>query len=239
MDSLKKLQKEYPKSHQLLQAYLNLNFDGVKVSCPYWINKVDKKIRGPFGGKGLPGQLVLSAKRSAEKRGLKIGSFSKSQLLGFLKKERIGIDCSGFAYNFLNQMDKEKGGNGIADDLFKRKTFPDWNPAWRASVDVLTNKENSRELELKEVKIGDMIRIKGGRHMMVVVDISGKSIIYAHSSKVLTKKEGVHVAEILIRDLNTKLADQKWQEESQNGGNFGKESFSAAKGDSLRRFNWW
>jgi hypothetical protein len=239
MDSLKKLEKDYPKSYRLLQNYLNLDFGNTKIKCPYWINKLDKKIRGPFGGKGLPGQLVGAVKRRALVQKIKIAQLGEQELNQFLQKNRIGVDCSGFAYNLTNSIDRERGGNGIAEHLFGIKKFLNWNPAWRAGSKVLTDESVTKKVKTKNVQIGDIIRIDAGNHVMVVVSVKKKEITYAHSSKLLTRITGVHLGKIRIKDANKDLSYQEWEELTPAGDSLGRKYLFSEKGDGLRRFNWW
>jgi hypothetical protein len=129
------------------------------------------------------------------------------------------------AFWLLDALDKEKQGNGITDDIpgVKGKYLT------RASVAMLTNDEVSREVLLKEIKPGDMIKVDEGRHILIVMRVMrdmGKvgEIEYAHSSE-RTKVKGVHLGEINIVNLSTTLAQQQWEEEF--------------KFDSLRRLKIW
>src|SRR3989344_6014914 len=168
-----------------------------------------------------------------------INKLSRRQILIFLRQNRIGVDCSGFVYNLANYLDKEKGGEGLARKLFNKKIFPRWNPAWRTSVQILTSNAKTREIKLSDIRVGDLIRLTSGRHVLFVIDVTGKYITYAHSSKFLTKKSGVHLGKIKVTDRLKGLEDQLWLEKTPKGESFGKKYFDPSQGDSLRRFNWW
>src|SRR3989344_9014099 len=99
MDLLKTLSKNYPKTFKLLNSYLCLDFGKNKVKCPYWINKVDENIRGPYSGKGTPGQMIRSAYLAAKREGVEITKLQSYQVTELLRRNRIGVDCSGFAYH--------------------------------------------------------------------------------------------------------------------------------------------
>ena len=206
-----------------MQSYLNLDFGKVKVRCPYWINKINKGIRGPFSGKGTPGQIIKSAYSSAKREGIDIDKLKSYEITKLLKRNRIGVDCSGFAYHVLDTLDREKGGNGIADDLFlpagrqaAKPRFPAWNPAWRASADLLTSEIVTKVIMLlNDVKVGDMIRTENGRHIYVTVDVSKKNIICSHSSSLLARDGGVNLQA------------------------FSKDHLKNNDKISIRRFKWW
>jgi len=239
MDSLQELKKFYPKSYFLLLKYLNLDFGKNKINTPYWINNIKKGIRGPFSGKGLPGQIVRAAKDRAKKQNKVLSRLNEHEVLEFLKQNRIGVDCSGFAYNLLNRMDKEKGGNGIADDIFAQKVFNNWNPAWRAGANILTGNKVSKSVALEDVALGDMIRLDNGRHVAVIVGKTNDKITYAHSSRALSRKKGVHLGTIHITDAKKGLLEQRWDERSANGRSLAKNFLNVKNGDGLKRFKWW
>lgn len=225
-----------PAIENLLSQYLHSNIGGKVIRCPYWEDKIDKKIYGPFGGKGKPGQIIQVTIELAQKQNFDFQKSTPIEIEDFMKKNRIGVDCSGLAYWLLDALDREKGGNGLEDDILgvKGKFLT------RASVEMLTNDEISTPIKtISEVVIGDMIRLRAGKHMAIVIRIKRaegkiKELIYAHSSK-LTETRGVHVDRILVKDPQKGLADQTWMEKTSRGENYGQKYFHSEEGDGIRR----
>jgi hypothetical protein len=229
-----------PAIEALLFQYIHLPLGGKKIRCPYWMDKNKKGIVGPFGGKGTPEQIVEATLMAAKKKGINLSVLSPSQIKAFMKKSRIGIDCSGLVFNLLDALDREKNGNGLADDIpgARGKLLV------RASVKMLT--DNKVALSVKkasEIQVGDMIRMNGRRyvkHVAVIVrikkDAKGriKEITYAHSSP-RTMIKGVHLGKIRVKNEAGGLEDQEWLEKTREGENYGKFVFSALRGDGIRR----
>lgn len=227
-------------SENLLYRYTHLPLGGRKIRAPYWMDKIKKKIWGPYGGKGSPEELVEAANKIAKEKGINLSKLKMSQISLFLKKNRIGLDCSGLAFKLLDALDKEKGGNGLADDIAgARGRF-----LVRASVAMLTNNEVSAPVKkIVDLRVGDMIRLSGGRHLAVVTQIKKKGeavweITYAHSSTG-TALDGVHTAKIIVRKENLGIEKQSWLEVTQKGENYGQKFFQPEKGDGVRRLKVW
>lgn len=225
----------------LVYQYTHLPMGGKKVRCPYWVDKIKKKIWGPFGGKGSPEQIVEATLMAAKKEGINLNGLSAAQIRSFLKRNRIGIDCSGLVFNLLDALDKEGGGNGLADDIPGAKG----KFLIRASVKMLTNNKVSVPVKvIKEIKMGDMIRLGGRTHIVVITAIKKektgkiKEIIYAHSSP-RTKVSGVHKARIKIKEEAAGLEKQDWLEKTRRGENYGQKYFRPEKGDGIRRLKIW
>lgn len=235
-----------PAIEKLLDQYLHLPIAGKKIRCSYWIDKIEKGIWGPFGGKGKPEQIVKATLETARKQKIDIGKLSSMNLKEFMKQNRIGIDCSGLAYWLLDVLDREKGGNGLQDDIPDVKGRFLW-PLYklpRTSVQMLTSNEASVPInKVSNVKVGDMVRLQGGRHCAVIIRMKKakdqiKELIYVHSSN-LTEVKGVHVDKILINNPERELAKQTWIERTTKGENYGQKYFRPEKGDGVRRLKIW
>ncbi|MFZ5366439.1 MAG: hypothetical protein ACOZBZ_04110 [Patescibacteria group bacterium] len=226
---------------KLLFQYTHLPIFKKQVKCPYWMDKIKKKIWGPYGGKGSPQELVRATLEVGAKKKINLAKLTSQQIRVFMKKNRIGLDCSGLAFKLLNTLDKEKGGNGLEDDIpgVKGKFL------LRANVMMLTNDEVSLPIKkLRDLAVGDLIRLGEGKHLAVIVEIKRgskgqiKEIVYAHSSPG-TVPDGVHKARILIKDGNYGLEAQKWLERTKKGENYGQKFFKPEKGDGIRRLRIW
>lgn len=225
----------------LFYKYTHLPIGGKEIICPYWKNDLKNKIYGPLGGKGTPDEIVKVTQEEANKASVDLSTLSKNDTLSFMKEKRIGVDCSGFVFWMLDVLDCEKGGNGIADDI------PNSQGRFikaRANVRMLTDKEVSIPVEVGDVRVGDMIKLRGGKHLSLIIATIRKSegtgqlkeIGYAHSScPSITQIGGVHSSKILVKDLSLGLKEQEWQELTISGENYGKACYLPELGDGIFR----
>ena len=176
---------------KFLDQYLHLRIAGKKVRCPYWKDRFKEEIWGPFGGKGKPYQIIGATLKIAREQKISLDKLTLLQIRRFMKKNRIGIDCSGLAYWLLDALDREKGGDGLEDDI------PNAQGRFliRADVRMLTNDKVSAPIKkIPKIQVGDMIKLHKGKHIAVIIRIKKvryaiKELIYAHSSNV-TRTEG-------------------------------------------------
>jgi len=226
--------KETSKALQnLFYQYSHLPLGGKEIVCPYWKNNLRRMIFGPFGGKGKPGQIVEATKKEAEKARIDLNKMREKEILKFMKRKKIGIDCSGFVFWLLEALDREKGGRGIG--LLARKT----------NVKLLTSDKVSLAVEsLPKIKVGDLIRLNEGKHLAIVISLKKKAdgelveIEYAHSSN-QTFLPGVHLGKIKIVGPGQPLEKQIWLEKTKRGRNYGKNFYLPSEGDSIRRLKLW
>jgi len=203
-----------------LKAYLEMDILGTVIACPYWMNKISGGkvvLRGFGNGKGSAKEI----KNELSKRISRISSgYTSEDIIKFAKRERIGIDCSGFVYRFLEMLIKSryKQVSSTINDI-----FPDG--ANRTNARSLTSLKYCKKIEkAKEIQIGDMIRLSGGRHIAV----------YAHSSNISKNNRGVHQGIIEITDSDQDLGMQHWFERTRSGALFNKK-FLREKGDGVFR----
>lgn len=208
------------KIKYFLDNFFYLNIENKIVRIPYWRNKLNlkkaKRIQGPFGGKGSPGQIKSATLQKAKKLNVNLKKMTAKQIEEFMKQNRIGIDCSGFVFQFLNQLKpgfwkKLKKAPGISN-----------NPVRRFNASALTSDQNSFRVngKISEIKVGDIIPVglKNGKatHVMVVIDVTPEEITYAHSSS-KTQIEGPHLGKIIIDYPNEPLHKQRWEEKLASG----------------------
>lgn len=227
-----------PKTFLLLNHYLLLPYRVTKIACPYWVNDLDKGIKGPFSGKGTPGQIVFSSYRRARKLGIELDKLNKQQLVKFLKNNRIGVDCSGFVFHLLNSFDKENGGVGIANKYLSNGRVVSWRVAWRVNADTLSSEYFTREIQTEKVRPGDIIRLYKGKHVMFVTTVGRNFIVYSHCSD-FTLDRGCHLGKIWIKDWKKGLEYQQWEELAGDNQNYKELAYFPKAGDSIRRPRWW
>lgn len=138
-----------------LQKYLGL---------PYFTNKGKHKNSGPnaFVGKGTAKEIALETIDLANRQNIKLLDLTADQIYNFQKKNHLGIDCSGLACHLLNFY--------FGTTLDPRKT----------SADMLTSTPLSQKID--EPKTGDLVRQKGGKHLLFVIEKQGNVVHYVDSS---------------------------------------------------------
>lgn len=168
-----------------------LPLGGKLVPTPYRRNEYGlyQKVGPEFQGKSSPEVLIRTTKKLAKQQKFNLNKASVEQIKDFMRKNQLGIDCSGFAYRMLNSLAQEVKGQPL--------TVLGFEHVGRTGVVKLTSPEVSTKVNsFKEAKSGDLIRIDsaaldGILHCLVVLDNQKGTLTYAHSSKV-----GVHTDQI-------------------------------------------
>ena len=209
------------KKNKELSSFLEQFFSlevvpGKKVRIPYWRNRLfPRRIQGPFGGKGTPQEIKKATLQKAREAGVNLREMSEEEIRKFMKQKRIGLDCSGFAFQILAFLFP-----GFWQGL-KMAPGRSKNPIRRFNAQALTSEENTSPVKkVKDIKMGDLIPLsflgKKTDHVLVVVGKTDKEIIYAHSSQ-KTPITGPHLGKIIVTDSNAGLEKQKWLEKTRKG----------------------
>ena len=148
-----------------------------------------------------------------------------------LKKNKIGIDCSGLAYHLLD----------FYSELFKKESIYEHligtdnkRGVRRVSANLLTSFPNSFPItNYSDVQTGDLIRLNSGKHVLFILKKTINQIHYIHSSD-KTAIRGVHYGEIEIIDSSKTLDKQKWAEIDSVGKNYSS-NFNPENGDGIFR----
>lgn len=138
------------------------------IGLPYSKNilKDGKIIKEQFlGGKGNCLQIATETIRLAQKQKIDLTKLNNQEFYNFQKKNHIGIDCSGLACQLLNFY--------FSSELNPRKT----------SANMLTSAPISKKIKPNEIKTGDLIRQKNGRHVLFIIEKEGDKILYVDSSR--------------------------------------------------------
>ena len=184
--------------YAFVKQYTQMEINGKKVHCPYWMNKITaerKIIRGFQDGKGKAEDI----KNEIAKLLVQTNKVTPPQLLirKLSKSKRIGIDCSGFVYRVLEELVRLKyqGTNlNSLEDLFT-------GGVTRTNADRLTSYEFSVPIKkVAQIRLGDMIRLQKGRHIALILEVKKKEIIYCHASQQSTKIKGAHLSKIIIKN---------------------------------------
>jgi len=228
------------KLKKFLRDFLALEIvPGKKVRLPYWRNKRlvgGRWQQGPEGGKGTPAQLRRITLEKARQAGLDLTKMKASQIRKFMRQKRIGLDCSGFAFQVLQFLFP-----GFWRGL-KKAPGRSKNPRRRFNAAALTSPANTVRVDkVENILPGDLIpfSFKGKKidHVAVVVEKRPKQIIYAHSSQ-KTKVEGVHLGKIKIISSGQNLAEQEWEEKIKTGESLKKFALQPLKERGVRRIKY-
>ncbi len=226
---------------RLLDHYLCLKLGHQCVPCPYWADDlIHHRFPTPGGGKGTPEEIETLTHNLAKKSHLDLSNLSVSDIRRFMRRQHLGVDCSGFAYHLLNAFDQAQSRQGLAGKL---TLTPGGNPLnqdrYRIDADYFTRSENSYPINsITASKPGDLIRMIRGKHLLVILEVKPDQITYAHSSN-LTKTTGVHLATIKLINPEKDLSSQKWHELTRKGENFGQKYFKPSQGDAVFRLKIW
>lgn len=200
-----------------ITSYTSMDINGIPIHCPYWMNRLiagKVTVRGFENGKGTAADIGKEIVRKMEQENIQLQDEQSIHKLA--KRYRIGIDCSGLVYRYLDY---------IISTGAKRTSIKPMDRLFSGGI----NKTNAARLtsleycipimDLKAVQTGDMIRMMGGKHVAVVIYKKGNNIYYLHSSS-KTEIKGVHIARFTIVDEAKSLVYQKWEETGEKGESF-------------------
>ncbi len=217
---------------EFLNRYVSMDLGyGIKIPCPYWMNKlVDDKVavRGEFNGKGTSEEIREALIQVLKRED--VTTITAQSIQKIAKRYRIGIDCSGLVYRILEYLvnTKQIGSVSRLEDVFLGGIN-------RTNADMLTNINVSRTIDqVKDVEVLDLIRIRGGKHVLIVMEKTSEYIQYLHSSHE-TQIQGVHFGIIRITSPVNGLENQSWLEKAKDGMSFGNKYYLPERGDSIRR----
>lgn len=150
------------------------------IGLPYFINipKISSS-ENALVGKGSAKEIALKTIEYANDENIKLIDLDPKQIYSFQKKHKLGIDCSGLACQLLNFF--------FDTNLDVRKT----------SANMLTSSPLSQQIDAKDLKTGDLIRQKDGKHVLFVIEKIGDKVIYVDSSR---DRRGVHYGEFNLTD---------------------------------------
>lgn len=220
---------------QRIENYKQLHFGNKKVVTPYFINDKRRKDLRAMVGKGTPEEITMEAKIWEKLKGVSLDQLSSEDIKEFLTARGLGIDCSGFIVHILDSYYKKTKNNHIWNYL----KIPNTNliskvryylrPVEQLGAEVITNLDNCYEVDIKDIKPGDLIRSKtkknNGHHIMIITEVERNShgdiinIEYTHSTPHYQKDNGVKTGLIEIIDQNKPLEFQNWKEIDLSGVN--------------------
>ncbi len=230
------------RAMEMINQYKNFHIENSVCSIPYFNNKVTAERAGLRArlGKGSPKDIFDEVEELSIRQKIAVKNFSNDDLKNFLIDNNIGIDCSGFVYYILNEecISRDKGSIdrylsfpfsiGIIGKIKSR-----FRPVENTDVKTLAHNKNSRKVEIKDIKVGDIITmIKSAEnelgqrdHIIIIYQIEYQNFLpitlhYVHSIAWPTDGQyghGIHEGKIDIIDLNKNIIDQRWIELDKSG----------------------
>ncbi len=229
----------------LIEEYRCLKFCSKCVNTPYFINTLHRHDLRSLVGKGLPEEIQNEVLIWAKLRGIDICKLSESEIRNFMQKEGIGIDCSGFVYHVLDRWAKTSYKRSISKFLkyprgLKTRLAIWIRPAINTSADTMTNNVNTEVVSLKDVRPGDLLRLKAltrGDHIAIVIEVKLKNdapneIVIAQSTQHYGVKNGIKLSLIKIEDLGKSLLRQRWMDVDKDGVSWTKKQLEKDSSDN-------
>ncbi|OGG12762.1 hypothetical protein A3D77_06925 [Candidatus Gottesmanbacteria bacterium RIFCSPHIGHO2_02_FULL_39_11] len=201
---------------------------GVSINCPYWANRMENgvvTVRGFEEGKGEASTIQNEIMRlaSGSKKDKPEGKLDFENITFLARKNRIGIDCSGLIFRIMEAV-LEKKDMDMIFPLGIRKT----------NADMLTRNLYSQKIDsIKEIAVGDLIRLSSGHHAVIITHIEGETVKYVHSSS-RTQISGVHTGEMVINKGSETIESQVWKEKTFRGQNW-KDKYFHGEEDGVYR----
>lgn len=204
-EALQKAAGEYEN-----MSVVDKNGNSVSFKVPYNWN-VGSEANGFKLGKGTAEEIKTKVQGLIDNGSIK--DTSPEGIAKYCRENKIGIDCSGFAYNVRDRADKLLGGNGVVDTAPKgvlNTSSSEFN-----SVNVGT------KVSLDNVRPGDTLRFgENGHHIAIVTGVytdkdGNKHVQISHSNEktALSAEDktpwGVRSGELVINKDGT----QKWNVE--------------------------
>lgn len=232
-----------------IDGYFQLPIMGKKIRCPYF--KYKKKIlrrrlkNRVFTGKGLPSEIAMATESLAKKQKKPLKNWTAEKIRDFMKKNGLGIDCSGFISWILNSWyQKEHKGKHIWRKInisllsLKGMRYL-LRPVENLDVKTIIRSKNCQPIKkVVQIKPGDLIHL-GENHLLIITHVSKdsknrvKSISYCHSSDFY---DGVHRGKIEIKNFKAGLAKQRWIEKSK-GQNWSFNEYLSSKKSGVVRLD--
>ena len=213
------VERKIPEEVQkFIDKYFNLSIAGKVVVCPYFINPSSTFFRQPvMAGKGSPSELETYANEIVTD-----SSLTSDEIRKKLLEHGIGIDCSGFVYQVLDFWLTSFGKGELKDYLPKESTLRvrkflsrKLKPVSSVSADMLTSAPLATQIALKDIKPGDLIRTRGGKHVLLVTKVAFTSenepqtLTFVNSPSEYARN-GVRYGEIRIKNMD--LGQSVWDD---------------------------
>jgi hypothetical protein len=203
-----------------IDKYLALEIKGIITTCPYFINTSGFLKKGIYSGKGDPYEIEAEANRILQNH-----SFvnpTSDQIRNEMIQSDLGVDCSGLVYHIYNKWLISIGKGELKEFLPKqsgmnlRKILSrNLKPVSSVNADMFTSEPLSQSVEVKDVQPGDLIRTRGGKHLLLITEVEYNSespvTITFVNSACFYKRNGVRYGEIVL-DSTFNLLKSEWKD---------------------------
>lgn len=208
------------RAQKIVDNYLHITVDDVAIACPYHINPGLHATKRALLGKGNPQEIEALASLWFKKYDMRPEG-NPETLRSFLNACGIGVDCSGFASWVLNGITQATLKRPLWQCLqfpgLRRKAVSKLRPLENISANLLTGHTNSLPIaNLSQVKPGDLIRVAGWHHVVVITEVGlsteGEAFYfqYAQSSCMYGQESGVRTGHAIIKKPQGSLLEQTW-----------------------------
>lgn len=200
-------QKLPEKVLNFIDKYFNLHIKGHIIICPYFINR-NRFLRSPvYAGKGTPEEIEKTTNAL-----IKYKNPSKEQILYEMHQKGIGIDCSGLVYQIYEFWLSILFNKSLSEFLpnvpvynLRKYMSRKLKPQNSVGANELTSEPFAKKINLQEVKAGDMIRTRGGKHVLLITEVKKKydkveQLKFVHSSSQY-KRDGVRYGQIYLNEI--------------------------------------
>lgn len=241
------------KGQEVINSYLHLSIAGHDIQCPYFKNNPEIKqgVRAQVG-KGTPQEITEEAEIIAAQEKIDLGSLSDHEVRTFLINRGLGVDCSGFIVQVFDHVDpaiiKRINISEIHSNPVKRWAVNKLRKKENISAHALTSGKNADRIPIyHDIRSGDMIRTRGGNHVLLVTRVEHDGahvarITYFHATGYYGDTNGVRSGDITITAPHDALEKQDWSEtEEGTDRNYTLEGYIEGRSDSgvfrLRHIN--
>lgn len=224
----------------IAEKFLRIPVGNRFINCPFFMNNDPDWKDTPYyfsvprGGKMTPEEVTEKLSGAVRDSEFDADNSSLKNLRMFMRKNGIGVDCSGLTYQVLKYIYENSGGSIFEEKVIGAQS--NFRGVTKTNSDSLTSLKNSNLVAgIEDIKPGDIIRGHGGHHSIVIFGCERNLLRCIHSSDG-TSALGVSAFEINLIDLKHDIFHQDWSEVNNRGIKYNKRLLSKFKdGDGVWR----
>lgn len=212
----------------LKERFMNIAVGSRFIPCPFFMNNDPRYKETMYfqsfskGGKLTPDEIEDKIIKTAIANQISPDELNPDQLKEFLLFYGIGIDCSGFVYQFLKQAYQTLGGKNFEEKIV--------NEDGKTGITKIGAKQllldnNSYPVEnIKSIKPADFViehSPYSSSHSVVIANITGSVLNCIHATNEI-QNSGVHPFDIRITNPFGSISEQNWEENLADGTSYDK-----------------